>query len=412
MYIGSKAAWSCGLICCSAAVPMLLSAGGGCCAGMACEPETEEGGILMKEQRADVSLPDAKTRPVGSPILGISIRILFFGGLLFGCLLFWGLLFGGLLPKMKTDSLSILGTWSNGKDEWAYRYTVTFFEDGTVIRNGYRNLEKGVYTAEGDEIRVTYTDCQYDFGGYIPIEGYSMVYRYDRETGCLVRMSRRTLPYVETLAQNNFFDNDDPAIPLMKEGSTPVTMDPAAVYPPQPEEGELLTVGDRVSIRYPKLPGSSAPSGSSGENSLSSQLTAYLLTLAEGKEALALDYVITCRKDGLLSFCLWGVQYPGTDSYLDQVCYGITVDLEQNRIVDLSQQIDRTELKAELALGRLTPVSGRQELSRLQTRPLPPEPEAYYLTEDGIGIILSGFPFSEGSYVRLESHSSLLETGS
>jgi len=111
---------------------------------------------------------------------------------------------------------SLIGTWSNGKTEWAYRYLVTFYEDGTVERRGYRNFENGTYSIKGQNIEVEYNECLYDAGGFVPIEGYRMVYYYDMETGFLERKKKRDLIYVDVLSQNNYFDNDDYSIPLFK----------------------------------------------------------------------------------------------------------------------------------------------------------------------------------------------------
>lgn len=110
----------------------------------------------------------------------------------------------------------IIGNWTNGSESWASRYEVTFYTDGTVERHGYRNHEKGTYEVRWNKIIVDYNDCTYDYMGYIPIEGYTMHYQYNRQTDTLTRLDQRDFVYVSSLGADNRFDNDDYTVPLQR----------------------------------------------------------------------------------------------------------------------------------------------------------------------------------------------------
>jgi len=162
---------------------------------------------------------------------------------------------------------------------------------------------------------------------------------------------------------------------------------------------DTIVIEDKISIKFPQIKFKCLRSK---EKDINAEILKYISELIQGKEVLALDYFITCQNNDYLSICLWGIQYPGIDAYVLNCCFGLTVDLQEGKIVNIPQKMDVEKIKNKIAKGDFEISFGNQSKDILSDMKLPEGIDKYYLTSGGVGIIYNGFSYWDGSYVRVE----------
>lgn len=138
--------------------------------------------------------------------------------------------------------------------------------------------------------------------------------------------------------------------------------------------------------------------------------------LADSELASTIDYKITYHDEDYLSICYSG-EYVDKSGYAGSVCYAITIDLNDEKIVDL-KDIVGDEGKNEILrmlknrtfkteYGAITSDNKYIDInSVIEEQPIANVHSAfcqyyYFLREKGMGIIITGLPRYGGNYSRV-----------
>ncbi len=154
---------------------------------------------------------------------------------------------------------AIVGTWENAPDperEWMTSYKTCFSPDGRAVHYGFRNVDFGTWTQDGDVYTVYFDDCSYlrIDGGNHHVPSYTLTCRLevseDGEKKILHRDTEREteIPLeVETwdgIERYTAVDLDDYGCPLSYEsGLSEIHEDASDYYSGFAEHGDLLKQG-------------------------------------------------------------------------------------------------------------------------------------------------------------------------
>lgn len=164
--------------------------------------------------------------------------------------------------------------------------------------------------------------------------------------------------------------------------------------------------GEKISICYPVI-----DFGNHKEKTelVNRQIYDFLNQICSEEEiALGLDYFIPYEASDYISICFWGIQYPGEDEYIKNVCIPLTINLDTattSKIEDFLGKEDLLKIEADVVNGMYERSFGNMDMDSARLKLAyqdAVEQEKWYLTQGGIGFVMDGLPFKEGSYARIK----------
>lgn len=161
--------------------------------------------------------------------------------------------------------------------------------------------------------------------------------------------------------------------------------------------------GDNICINFPKI---TYKNNSKKTENINEIIDHYIQQLSHSNSDLGLDYFITEQASDLFSVCFYGIQCEEDGAGIIYSCYGMNIDLKNERILNLGDMVGAGE---EALRDRINNDDFEIKFGKIDSEQVKrifsidsDNKDKWYIIEHGIGIIIDGLPFQSGYYTRIE----------